>query len=126
MKRKLTVLLVMTILAFAGYKYLYQDHRDIQKEQSEFVVSSSSIANEFSQNTIKAEKKYLDKTIEINGIVTEVNETDLTINSSVFCQFNSVINSSINIKDTITIKGRCIGYDDLLEIIKIDQSTIIN
>ena len=86
MKRKLIVLLVLILLAVAGYKYLYQDHRDIQKEQAEFVVSSSFMANEFSQNSIEAEKKYLNKTIEINGVITEINITNITLNNSVFCQ----------------------------------------
>ncbi len=125
MKRKLIVLLVLMLLAFAGYKYIYQDHRDIQKEQSEYVINSNFLANEFSQNSIDSEKKYLNKTIEISGVITEINNSDITLNNSVFCQFNNTINRTLNIKDTITIKGRCIGYDDLLELVKIDQSAII-
>ena len=27
---------------------------------------------------------------------------------------------------SITIKGRCVGYDELLEMVKIDQAIIIN
>ena len=125
MKRKLIVLLVLILLAFAGYKYLYQDHRDIKKEQAEFVVSTSSITKEFFQNVIEAEKKYLNKTIQINGTITEVNEKDITLNNTIFCQFSNEINSIQKINNTITIKGRCIGYDDLLELVKIDQSIII-
>ena len=26
----------------------------------------------------------------------------------------------------ISIKGRCVGYDDLLEIVKIDQAVLLN
>jgi len=125
MKRKWIFILAFIILAFAGYKYIYQDHRNIQKEQAEFVVSSKVITNEFSLNPIDAEKKYLNKTIEISGIITEITKKDITLNNAVFCQFTSIINSELNSKDTITIKGRFIGYDDLLELIKIDQSIII-
>jgi len=115
----------MTILAFAGYKYLYQDHRDIQKEQSEFVVSSSSIANEFSQNTIKAEKKYFDKIIEITGTITEVNQYEFTLNNIISCQFDSIIENSIKVNQKITIKGLFLGYDDLIEQVKLNQCSVI-
>jgi tRNA_anti-like len=126
MKRKwLFLLIILLLLALVGYKYIYQEHRDIKNEHAEFVVSSITISNEFSQNSTKAEKKYLNKTIEINGVISEINENNLTLNNSVFCQFKNTINSTKYIEDTITIKGRCIGYDDLLEIVKIDQSTII-
>ena len=33
---------------------------------------------------------------------------------------------SINLGEIITIKGRCVGFDDLLEEVKIDQATIID
>lgn len=125
MKRKWIILLILLILAFAGYKYLYQDHRDIKTEEAEFVISSNEIAYEFSQKTAESEKKYSDKTIEITGIITEINVKDFTIDNSVLCQFNDIFESTLKIKDSITIKGRCIGYDDLLELVKIDQSTLI-
>ena len=125
MKRKLIILIAILLLAFAGYKYIYQEHRDIQKEAAEFVLASTTIANDFSQNTTEAEKKYLNKTVEISGVVTEFNQKDLTLNNRIFCQFNDTRNNTLNINDPITIKGRCIGYDDLLELVKIDQSTII-
>lgn len=125
MKRKLIVLLVLLLLAVAGYKYLYQDHRDIQKEQPEYVISSNFLANEFSRNSIEAEKKYLNKTIEINGVITEINITDITLNNSVFCQFVNTINNTLKTNDNIIIKGRFIGYDDLLEQVKLDQCNVI-
>lgn len=125
MKRKLIVLLVLILLAVAGYKYIYQDHRDIQKEQPVYVISSNFLANEFSQNSIEAEKKYLNKTIEINGVITEINITDITLNNSVFCQFVNTINNTLKTNDNIIIKGRFIGYDDLLEQVKLDQCNVI-
>ena len=125
MNRKWIITLILLLIVFLGYKYIYQDHRDIQKEQAEFVVFSTSITKEFLQNSMEAEKKYLNKTIEISGVITEITENDITLNNNVFCQFSSKITTLFTTKDSITIKGRCIGYDDLLELVKIDQSTII-
>ena len=125
MNRKWIITLILLLIVFLGYKYIYQDHRDIQKEQAEFVVFSTSITKEFLQNSMEAEKKYLNKTIEISGVITEITENDITLNNNVFCQFSSKITTLFTTKDSITIKGRCIGFDDLLELVKIDQSTII-
>jgi hypothetical protein len=33
--------------------------------------------------------------------------------------------SKLKVNDTIVVKGRCIGYDDLLEEIKLDQCSIV-
>jgi len=125
MKRKLIVLLVLIILAFADYKYIYQDHRDIQKEQAEFIVSSSVIFNEFSLNSFEAEKKYFDKIIEITGTITEVNQYEFTLNNIISCQFDSIIENSIKVNQKVTIKGFFLGYDDLIEQVKLNQCSVI-
>nr|WP_311941079.1 hypothetical protein [Hwangdonia seohaensis] len=109
-----------------GYQYIYQDHRDIETEKAEYTTTPQSISDEFKQDALKSEKKFLNKTIEILGIVTEVNQNNITLNDLVFCQFNDMLNQSIKINTTLKVKGRCIGYDDLLEQVKLDQCTIIN
>lgn len=123
--RKLIALIVCIALGVLVYNYIYQDHRNIETEQVEFSLTPSEVFNSFSINPSDSEQKYLNKTIEISGSVTEVNKTNLTIENNVFCQFNKNITQSIKISSTITVKGRCIGYDDLLEQVKLDQSLII-
>lgn len=125
MKRKWIIILILTFLLFAAYKYIYQDHRDIQKEQAQFVVSSKVIANEFIENSIEAEKKYFDKIIEITGTITEINIKEFTLNNIISCQFDSIIKNKIKINQKITIKGFFLGYDDLIEQIKLNQCSVI-
>ncbi len=125
MKRKWIIILILTFLLFAAYKYIYQDHRDIQKEQAEFVVSSTSITKEFLQNSMEAEKKYFDKIIEITGTITEINIKEFTLNNIISCQFDSIIKNKIKINQKITIKGFFLGYDDLIEQIKLNQCSVI-
>lgn len=126
MKKWIFILIIIVITGVIGYNYIYQDHRDIENESAEFVMTTTEIASLFSVNTSSAEKKFLNKTIEISGIITEINPTDITINDKVFCQFSSDIETLLNHGDQIKIKGRVIGYDDLLEQVKLDQCTIIN
>lgn len=123
--RKWIVILLLFIICIAAYNYIYQDHRDINSEISEFTLSSSTIIDEFRANVLETESKYLNKTIEINGIATHIGDKNITLDQTVFCQFDTSF-SSVKVNSEVTIKGRFIGYDELLEEVKLDQCTLIN
>ena len=124
MKNKAILLLFLGIILIVGYSYIYKDHRVIENETPDFVATSNSVFQEFSENQQSSEIKYLDKTIEVKGIVTELNNNDLTLNNKIFCKFTKTI-TTIKLNDQVTLKGRCIGYDDLLEQVKLDQCNLI-
>lgn len=127
MKRKLFISIgLVTLLLIIGYLYVYQDHRDIKSEQAAFVVRSTELFEEFMNDPQQSEQKYLNKTIEISGILSELSEKELTLDDHIFCQFSEPISHKFEPVALIRIKGRFIGYDDLLEQVKIDQSSIIN
>lgn len=124
-KKKLFVsILILAILGVVGYNYLYQDHRNIESETAEFSMTSKEITQLFKKDAISAEQKFLNKTIEITGNITGKSTNEITIDDQVFCQFSEPINEN-QLRKNIKIKGRVIGYDDLLEQIKLDQCTII-
>lgn len=120
--RRWIILLIVFVLAIIAYNYIYQEHRDIKSEKAEYSVSSLDLINEFAINSSDAEKKYLNKTIEVKGNITEINGYDLTLDDNIFCQFNDEIKVP---SKSINIKGRFIGYDNLLEQIKLDQCNIL-
>jgi hypothetical protein len=124
-KRNLLLLFILVLLVFIAYSYVYQNHRDIKTEKAAFSITSNEILNEFSINPIEAEKKYLNKTIEVKGEITEKSKSTITLNDLVFCQFSNQISNLLNDNTQIKIKGRVIGYDDLLEQVKLDQCFII-
>lgn len=123
--RKWIVLIILIISSVVGYNYIYQDHRDIKTEASSFSITSTEINNEFLENLEISEQKYLNKTIEISGMLSEINKNDLTLDEHVFCAFDDSINTVLKKHSKIKIKGRVIGYDDLLEQVKLDQCYII-
>lgn len=126
-RRNLIIILVIILIAYFGYNFIYQDHRDIKTETPVFSIPAASLAIEFQENPVTAETKFLNKTIEVTGVVTELSSSDLTLDNTTFCNLSKDSNTeSINLNDKIIIKGRCIGYDDLLELIKLDQCSIIN
>lgn len=126
MRKWIIILVITVVVSIFGYNYIYQDHRDIESEQAEFTMTSSEINQLFSENSTSAEQKFLNKTIEVSGIITDINSNDITIDDSVFCQFSNNLETSLDKNENIKIKGRVIGYDDLLEQVKLDQCTIIN
>jgi hypothetical protein len=128
MKKKLWFLFIIAaIICVIGYNYIYQDHRNISSESADFIVNSISLSEEFKINTQNAETKYLNKTLIVKGEISEINASDLTLNDLIFLNLNSTIETnSLKLNKTISIKGRCLGYDDLLEQVKLDQCTLIN
>ncbi|MGK0252920.1 MAG: hypothetical protein ACI9OE_000373 [Mariniflexile sp.] len=124
--KKWLILIILCVLGLLVYKYLYQNHRDIANETSIYSLSALDISNEFAVNPVASESKYLNKTIEISGVVTNYNSNNLTLNENVFCLFSKNIQIEFLNNSQIKIKGRFIGYDDLLEQIKLDQCNIIN
>lgn len=124
MKKFIYFLVVLIIIGVIGYNYVYKEHRDIEAEKAEYNIESSEIINDFTTDIEAANQKYLNKTIEISGKVTHTNENTLTLNDVIFCYMNDSTNNSIIINNQIIIKGRFIGYDELLEELKIDQASI--
>ncbi len=121
-KSKIIVVLILLIIGILSlYNYIYQNHRNIQKEPVEVSVSSSDLVGFFNKNE---SEKILNKTVEIFGKITEINSKSLTIDNKVQCSFEIEVNA-FKLNQIVTIKGRCIGFDELFGLVKIDQSSII-
>lgn len=123
--RKFLIFFVLLLLGVLVYNYINKDHRIIATEQSVLVVSSANINNEFSKNPLDSKERYIDNTIEVFGLISEINSYDITLDNKVFCQFSNQIKDSLKENIKVKIKGRVIGYDDLLEQVKLDQCTLI-
>jgi len=123
-KKGVLIFLLILLLAILVYNYIYQEHRNISTELPVTTITADKLFLNFKKDFSGSENEYLDKTIIINGSVSELNTYDLTLDNMVFCNFKDRIPSTIKINSNIEIKGRMLGYDELLEIIKIDQSII--
>ena len=121
------LLVVLVLVAFFGYNYVYKSHRDISTEEASFSIQVATLANDFKVDENKANEKYLDKTIDINGTVTSFDKESnlLVIDEVLSATLLEKPQKEIVKGQNITIKGRFIGYDELLEEFKMDQVTII-
>jgi len=122
----LVAILLAVVLSVAVYDYTFNSkHRDIASEAATMTLSANELSTQFQKNEVLATTNYLDKVIEINGEITESEEDELVLNNQVQVSFSTPEMPSVN-EGSITIKGRCVGYDELLEMVKIDQATLIN
>lgn len=83
------ILLLFLILMWIGYSYIYKEHRDVSAENGMKITSVESIFNEFKQNENNANKRYLDKVIQVRGKVTQVDsiQKTITIDEKLFSSF---------------------------------------
>lgn len=129
MKKLLKIAIVIVVLSAAGlYFYLYKGHRNILSEKSVYVLSVDNLQKEFAVNDSIANSKYLDNTMEIYGKISglDLPSNAIIIDDKIFATYNKLDVSKLTIGSPIKIKGRFIGYDDLLENYKFDQISIID
>jgi tRNA_anti-like len=128
MKKKIFILVILLIgLLTCAYFYVYQDHKDVAAASADFTISVADLQREFMENDSLATLKYQDKVVELSGIITavEVPSKSIVIDEKLFAVFDAAIPSEVKNKDKVTIKGRFLGYDELLEEFKIDQVSLV-
>ena len=72
-------------------------------------------------------QKYKDKTIQISGKITSIDAENkaIVIDEKLYATFLNILSNDVKVGNQIAIKGRFLGYDDLVEEFKIDQTTVI-
>jgi hypothetical protein len=117
----LSLFLLLTITVVLGYNYvMHGGARNLSNEATNFTVTSNEITKEFNENATVANKKYLEKAVAIKGIVTEINANQIIVDNNIVCDLKSK-NSKIKLNQSITLKGRVVGFDDFMGEIKLDQ-----
>lgn len=128
MKKKVFYLLLfLVVVAFAGYQYLYKSHRDIASEDANFTTTAVEIFNAYTESDSLANAKYLDKVIMIRGQITNLDYSGkiITVDEKLAARFLANLSDKLKLQDSIVLKGRLIGFDDLLGEIQLDQCVII-
>ena len=124
MKKLFLIAIVLLVIAgYFGYNYVMAAPKNIQTSKADYNLTSKLFSDEFAKDMQVSEKKYTDKVIEINGKITEVEERGITINNKVFVKLENT--KELKKGDTIKVKGLFIGYDELFELIKLDQGSIL-
>jgi hypothetical protein len=129
MKKKVFILaVILLVVGFGTYKYIYQDHRDIASEEASYTAKVQEVFGAFKANESVASTKYANKTIVIKGKMSEIDfeANTITVDENLSSTFTDKLSKQLKVGDSITIKGRLVGYDgDLLNQIQMDQCTVV-
>jgi len=127
MKKKVLIVgLILVVVAFGAYKYVYKEHRDIASEDANYITTVQKVFGEFKANESAANAKYANKTLVIKGKISEIDfeANIITVDENLSATFTDKQSESSKVGDSITLKGRLVGYDgDLLNQIQMDQCT---
>lgn len=128
MKKKIIITLTFIILiVIIVYFYAFKAQRNIGSEKAIFELSVIALETEFETNDSLANNKFLDKTIIIYGKITDIDlkTNGIVIDEKVYITVSDQKLDQITSNQDIKIKGRFIGYDDLLEEYRLDQGSIV-
>ncbi|WP_353083578.1 hypothetical protein [Flavobacterium sp.] len=134
MNKKLSKILIISILVlllavgvfFSARYYAYNGgKRDLKSEEVAYTLTAKEFVAKFVANETEANKKYLEKPVAISGKITAVNNKEIILDEVVVCVLTAVDSKSL-VGQTIAIKGRVIGYDDLMGSVNMDQCSINN
>lgn len=120
---------ILAIIAFVGYQQLFQGHRDVATAKVDYNMTAQDLAKAFSAGEEKATLTYLNKIIEVRGEVLSASPSSIELVSGVSIALSQPLSKeeSTQLSKTVqSIRGRCIGYDSLLEEIRIDQAFIVS
>jgi len=123
MKKILLSLSLLAVLGLGFAYYLYnKPHQNIKKAEADFQMEAIALFSAFEADEASANKKYLDKIIEISGIVKEAGKAEggiLTITLEagdmmfgVRCQLDELTeHKRVDFKEgeKVTFKGICTG-----------------
>jgi hypothetical protein len=120
----LIALLVLVVAGVGGYMYIYKDHKSINDMEVAFKGNSQDFLAKIEANSDSWTKG--EKVIELTGEITAKDLKGISINESIYFQLEEGTKTdNLSEGQKIKIKGRIIGYDDLLGELKLDKAIIL-
>jgi len=136
MNKKLKIsLIVVLILVLGGSAVAYfmwnKPHRNVENEKG-IVITASQLVKEYQQNEAEANKKYLDKAIQVTGAIGEIKtnqegKTTISLTSDdaftgVFCTLKEPPPGNVAAGSAVTIKGICSG---MLSDVRLSEAVVV-
>lgn len=117
------IIAFVLISAYVVKSVIYKPHTLIEQQESVY----KGEALDFLESIKVDASQWQDKVVELSGKITSKDNQGIMLNNAIYCQLNVIEDlSSLSEGQDISIKGRIIGYDDLLEELKLDKTIIIN
>ena len=123
MKTRLKFLLILLFALITVIVYIYRPSTNYLDKESDIYFNNS-------ENFIESSDNFISKVISVKGVVTDVISgspyISVVLDSKLHFSFESSKTQSVFlISDTLSVKGRFEGYDDLFEQYTFTDCTVI-
>ena len=117
-----TVVALLAIGVGYGYQYMFMSPKKVVEITPEFTADADEFNNLMDENL----PSWIGKVVQITGKATQLTQDGILLNGSIYCQFeNKKDIQSIIENQNIVVKGKLVGFDELLMEIKLNQCIII-
>ena len=111
-----SVLPLVALVAFVYYtKSLKPDYASIKPT---LITDSHDLLWRFQ---INEGAELINQVVQFRGKITGFDSLLVIMDHRLICNSDSMMVDDLSIGDSTTLKGRCIGYDDLLEELRLDH-----
>ena len=111
-----SVLPLVALVAFVYYtKSLKPDYASIKPT---LITDSHDLLWRFQMNE---GAELINQVVQFRGKITGFDSLLVIMDHRLICNPDSTMVNDLSIGDSTTLKGRCIGYDDLLEELRLDH-----
>ena len=123
MKTRLKFLIILLFALITIIVYIYRPSTNYLEKESDIYFNNS-------ENFIESSDNFISKVISVKGVVTDVISgspyISVVLDSKLHFSFESSKTQSVFlISDTLSVKGRFEGYDDLFEQYTFTDCTVI-
>ena len=136
MKRKIIIgiLIIIVIGGIIAYRMYDERTPDVVNRKPDIVTDAASLIAAFNSDTASASKEYLDKVIEVTGMVKSVDTSGAIVlgetdsESSVVCGLDRrhlQDHKNVTKGSVAVIQGRCTGYQKGEEMLGVSLGTTI-
>jgi hypothetical protein len=131
-------LFIILLVGSVGIYMYNKPHADISKMTPDFVIDAKILFEEFESDEELASQKYIDKVLQVNGALVEVNRISdgsviLSLEDFLFgvsCSIDSSVAAAathtidqLSTGDLISVKGQC---DGMLTDVKLSHCVLVN
>ncbi|MEM6684733.1 MAG: hypothetical protein AAF617_02965 [Bacteroidota bacterium] len=118
-------LAVLVVAAVGGYFYIYKSHKTLDDMELVYTGSAEEFKSKMDTNA-DTWTKAGDKVIDLTGVITAKDVKGISVNGDFYFQLaEGTKTNDLAENQKIRIKGRIIGYDDLLGELKLDKAIIL-
>lgn len=121
--KKFLIVCLVLLTGILGYNQIFKEAETTEEIEATFKGSSGELATLLSKDISSLNNK----AVEVEGNITSINKEGIIIDKTIFCQFkqNDIV-QQLKAQQKINVKGIIVGYDDLLNELKLNQCIIKN